>query len=142
MPLLKGANYVVRADAPLTDVAFGDENAHVVSFAPEGFDITYPLDCSFARSGDDYSLTMDVSRSREYWNMKESAAIRCRRSKPSLQQRTQVAMRLTTEVGSADWLCKKPVEKAWRNPCARGLCNLRFPTLEEIVRMWLLWTDT
>ena len=58
VPLLKGANYVVRADAPLTDVALGDENAHVVSFAPEGFDITYPLDCSFARSGDDYSLTV------------------------------------------------------------------------------------
>jgi len=58
VPLLKGANYAVRADAPLTDVALGDENAHVVSFAPEGFDITYPLDCSFARSGDDYSLTV------------------------------------------------------------------------------------
>ena len=58
VPLLKGANYVVRADAPLTDVALDDENAHIVSFTPEEFDITYPLDCSFERNGNDYSLTV------------------------------------------------------------------------------------
>ena len=58
VPLLKGANYAVRADAPVTDVALGDENAQVVSFSPEDFDIAYPLDCSFARNGNDYSLTV------------------------------------------------------------------------------------
>jgi len=58
VPLLKGANYAVRADAPLTDVALDDENAHIVSFTPEEFDITYPLDCSFERNGNDYSLTV------------------------------------------------------------------------------------